>query len=174
MAAIAVVLVGVVIWKVWPSAANTGKSKSPKISVVHEVKNAPFNFMVPSPNAAWSYDEKSLTFDPDKGVMKYILRLNFAQADLTVSQQVMPDELKVPKSSKLSAFIQASNVVRSQQAGDGTLYFVAALQNGAQANGADAVIYATDDILLFGRTGSILGYDAWANLMASMRKQASK
>jgi hypothetical protein len=86
----------------------------------------------------------------------------------------MPDELKGQKSPKFMEFIQSSNVVRSQQAGDGTVYYVAALQNGAQANGATSVIYVTDKILMFGRAGGLVGYDAWASMLSQMREQAAK
>jgi hypothetical protein len=150
------------------------KSPGPTIKVVQEIKKAPFNFLVPGTSDAWSYDGKSLTFDPERGVTKYNVKLKYANADVAISQQVMPDQLKPQKSPKFMEFIQTSNVVRSQQAGAGTIYYVAFVQNGAQANGADAVIYATNDILMFGRTGSALGYDAWANLMTSMIKQDSK
>lgn len=169
-----VVLAAGVGW-VWSSLARpAAKSSSPKIGVVHDVKDAPFNFLVPGANAAWTYDTSSQRFDPDKGVMQYGVKLTYSNDVVTISQQLMPDELKPVKSDKFMAFINSSNVVRSQQAGPGTLYFIGMNQVGGSAPGTDAVIYATDDILLFGRTGSVVGYDAWAGLMASMKKEASK
>jgi hypothetical protein len=46
---------------------------------------------------------------------------------------------------------------------------MSALQNGSPAKGADTIIYATDNVLLFGRSSAILGYDAWAKLLASLK-----
>jgi hypothetical protein len=169
-----VVVVGVVaeIGRAGSSRAHT--SQKPAIKVVQDVKDAPFDFLVPGVSAAWTYDAKSLTFDADKGVMKYGIKLNYANTDVTISQQRMPAELGSRETPKFKEFIVSSNVVRSQQAGNGTVYFIAMMQNGAQAPGADAVIYATNDILMFGKTGSLLGYDAWTALMDSMSKQSSK
>jgi hypothetical protein len=170
-----VLVLSAVAGKVWSlSAGKVAKHPGAKISVVQNVKNAPFNFLAPGDDDAWTFNEKSMTFDPERGVLKYGMRLKYADQDLTVSQQVMPDELKGQKSPKFMEFIQSSNVVRSQQAGDGTVYYVAALQNGAQANGATSVIYVTDKILMFGRAGGLVGYDAWASMLSQMREQAAK
>jgi hypothetical protein len=53
--------------------------------------------------------------------------------------------------------------------GRGTLYYLPALSNGAPAAGADTVIYATNEVLLFGRAERVVGYDGWSKLMGAMK-----
>ena len=136
--------------------------------MVKDASRSGFDFWVPLPNSDWTFDAKSPVFDSSKGVVDYQVKLA-SGVGVTVSQQVMPEELK-PRdvSPKFNQFILNSNVTLSEPAGKGKAYFRAAESNGAQANGADSVIYATDNILMFGQSSEIIPYDKWAKLLAAM------
>ena len=149
--------------------AKTGVSATPVVASTTSIEAANFNYLSPSTSPDWSVLAGSQAFDKAKNLVKYTVVLNNNNVHVTVSQQVMPTALK-PRSSKAFAdFIAGSKVSRSQDAGAGTLYFLPALVNGAVANGSDTVIYATDDVLLFGRSEAVIGYEAWAKLISAMR-----
>jgi len=147
---------------------NHQKVQQSTLTVVKDASKAGFDFLVPAPSTDWTFDPKSPVFDASKGVVDYQLKLA-SGTDVTISQQVTPDELKpVDTSTKFNQFIMNSNVSLSQPVGKGKAYFRAAMSNGAPANGADTVIYATDNILMFGQAGEILPYDKWTKLLAAM------
>lgn len=152
-------------------ASLTHPKQSPNIKTteVLDVKKADFPYLVPGKDDAWKYDATSPVYDKTTGVVKYAVRLNYTQVDITFSQQKMPDALKPRDSAKFTGFINNANPARSQNTGRGTVYFLAALQNGAPANGADTVIFATDDVLMFGKAGRVVGYDAWTKLLGTMK-----
>lgn len=155
-----------------PSLAKPHKTATGNVKVNNslEIKKADFNYLVPGTDDAWTFDEGSVAFDSSTGVVKYAVKMKYSGATVTFSQQTMPGEFKPRQTNnKFMAFINSANPTRSQDAGEGTVYFLAAMQNGAAANGADTVIYATDDILMFGKTGQIVGYDGWAKLVGSMQ-----
>ena len=135
---------------------------------VLDVDRADFNYYVPGSSDAWTFDKKTAVFDKTSKIVKYGVKLNYSGTMVTMTQQKFPDDLKPRGSTKFLNFIDSVNPSRSQEAGKGTLFFKATLQNGAPANGSDTVVFATDDVLMFGRSASVLGYDAWAKLMASM------
>lgn len=135
--------------------------------------NAAFPYLVPK-HKDWDFKSDSVVFDQGKGVVKYQVVLKDPSLPVVISQQVMPSELKPQTSAKFNQLVLSSNVVRSQEAGKGKVYFQAALTNGAQANGATNVMYATDDILLFGHAPMVMGYDKWAELLSSMELTGKK
>lgn len=135
---------------------------------VLDVDRANFGYYIPGTSDAWKFDKSKAVFDKTSGIVKYPVTLTYASTTVNITQQKFPDNLKPRDSGKFQNFIDSANPVRSQDAGKGRLYFMAALQNGAPANGSDTIIYATDDVLMFGRASTVLGYDAWAKLIASM------
>jgi len=148
---------------------KTGTSAvSNAVSDVATIDGATFSYLVPGKSADWSVLGTGQAFDKAKGVAKYTIVLNNNNVHVTMSQQAMPVALMPRGSVAFSNFINGSKVSRSQDVGDGTLYYLPALYNGAPANGTDTVIYATDSVLLFGRAESIIGYDAWAKLVGSL------
>jgi hypothetical protein len=150
----------------------TGRDSSAQ-GAATTIGHAKFAYLIPK-NRDWELQSNSVVYDEGKGVVRYQLMLKDADLPLVMSQQVMPDELKPQTGAKFDQLVLASNVVRSQAAGKGKVYFEAALTNGVQANGATNVIYATDDILMFGHAPTVLAYDKWVALMASMEKTAAK
>lgn len=155
-----------------PDFKNFGKplvSNNIKTMEVLGIDKANFNYLIPGKSDAWSYDETSPAFDSTTGVVKYAMKMKFSQVNVTISQQKFPEKLESRKSDKFMSFVTSSNPSRSQDVGRGTVFFMAALENGAPANGADTIIFATDDVLMFGRAGRVIGYDAWANMLATMK-----
>jgi hypothetical protein len=170
------ILVGGVIFatKLSPKVASGSKS-SDKITAVNEPTKAVFPYLVPKTDPAWEYNSDSTVFDQTKGIIKYKMTLNGTNTTVTISQQKLPEELKpIPNSAKFNAFIIASNVNYSQPVGAGKAYFRVAQQNGAPARGATTVIFATNDVLLFGQSGSILDYDKWSKLLGSMQLTSAR
>jgi hypothetical protein len=146
------------------------KSGNVKNYEVANVRDAKFPYLVPGKNAAWEYDEKTIAYDKAKDVVKYGVRLNNSQANVTFSQQKFPKDLESPKSPKFMAFVNDSNPTRSQDTGRGTVYFLSSLENGVETTkGADTIIFVTDDVLMFAKAGRIVGYDGWSQLLATMR-----
>ncbi|HEY2003905.1 MAG TPA: hypothetical protein VGH44_02210 [Candidatus Saccharimonadia bacterium] len=147
---------------------NNQKVQQGTLTVVKDASKASFTFWVPAASPDWTFDPKSPVFDASRGVVDYQMKLTGGTI-VTISQQVMPDELKPwDTSAKFNQFISQSNVTMSEPAGKGKAYFRTTLTNGVPANGADTVIYANDDILMFGQAGEILSYDKWAKLLAAM------
>lgn len=154
---------------------NGSPQNSHKLTIVKESSQQIFPYLVPKADPAWQFDAKSPVFDQTKGIVKYNVILVNSNSTVTISQQKMPQELKpVPSSAKFNKFIIDSNVTFSKPVGPGTAYFREALKNGVSANGATTVIYAANDSLLFGQSGTILDYDIWAKLLGSMQLVSSK
>jgi len=155
-----------------PGGSHQQQAQQGKLTVVKDASKAGFDFLVPTASNDWQFDVKSPVFDASKGVVNYKVKLADG-SNVTISQQPMPDELKPwDSSAKFNQFINVSNVTMSEPVGNGKVYFRAALTNGAPANGATSVIYATDDILMFGQAGEVLGYDKWAKLLEAMKPQS--
>jgi hypothetical protein len=139
---------------------------------VSAISDANFNYLVPAKDAAWKFDATSTAFDPQKGIVKYLVTLTQGGVGVTLSQQVMPSELKPRGSSKFMAFINSVKATRSQDIPGGTMYSLPALSNGAPTtNSADTVVYATNDILMFGRSDYVVDDSVWAKLLGSLQKQ---
>ncbi len=162
------------LWTAVPEVVKTATSKpSPtaanKLGEVTTINNASFGYLIPGKDASWLFDDKSTAYDDAHGVVKYLVKLTYAQVEVTISQQAMPGELAPRGSDKFNAFINDSKAVRSQDAGPGKIYFLPTLENGAPSStSADTVIYATDNILMFGRANRAVRYGVWAQLLASM------
>ncbi len=156
----------------WASAGRVGQAQQlqGKTDEVTSIDNAKFSYLVPARDAQWQFDSSSTAYDQAKGIVKYLVTIKQGSVGVTISQQAMPADLRPRGSGKFAAFINNLKATRSQDAGSGKAYFLLALENGAPADGSDTVVYATDDILMFGRSGSILDYDVWAKLLASMQK----
>ena len=150
--------------------SNTNGSQSPSApDQPTDVKAANFAYLVPGSSAAWKQDDGQSAFDPAKGIVKYGVTFTNAKVGANVTQQVFPDQLKPRGGDKFRTFIANANPARSADLNGGTLYFLAALKNGVQANGTDTVIFARDDILMFGQARGILGWDAWTQMVSSMK-----
>lgn len=133
------------------------------------IKDANFTYLVPRKSESWEFDESTAAYDKQKDVVKYGVTLNNAQVNVVFSQQKFPEDLKPRKSNKFMAFINDSNPTRSQDAGEGTVYFLSSLENGVPTtDGTNTIIYATDDILMFGKAGKLVGYDGWVELLTAM------
>lgn len=139
-----------------PSSTSTGAS------------GVNFAYLVPSQSADWTFDSTQIVFESDKGLVKYSVGLTNAKVSVTITQQSLPSKLRPKGSSEFEAFIAGAKPTRSTVAGLGTVYYLPALKNGSTANGSDTIVFATNDILMFGRSDSVLGYDAWAKLLAAM------
>lgn len=155
-------------------SVNGQKVNKGTLTVVKDASKASFDFWVPASSPDWTFDPKSPVFDATKGVVDYQMKLA-SGSNVTISQQVMPAELMpYDTSAKFNQFIMSSNVALSEPVGKGKAYFRAAVSNGAPANGADTVIYATDQILMFGQAGEIMPFDKWAKLLAAMQPLSSQ
>jgi hypothetical protein len=153
-----------------PAAQTAGKTaEGDKLGNISE---AGFGYLVPDDSPSWTLDVPSETYDSNKGVAKYNLKLGSNDTAVTISQQSMPAQLLPRTSAAFTAFVEGNKPTLSVEAGDGTLYFLPALQNGVQASGSDTVIYATDSVLMFGKSERVVGPTDWAKLM-SMMKPAS-
>jgi hypothetical protein len=134
---------------------------------------ASFDYLIPGKSTAWKMDDGQSVYDPGKGIVKYQVTFNNAKVDASITQQVFPDQLKPRSGDKFTAFINNSKPSRSADVNLGTVYFLPMLQNGAlAADGTDTVIFARDDVLMFGQASGKLGWDAWTQMMASMQKHS--
>jgi hypothetical protein len=145
------------------------KASPEKDSQLTTIDNANFKYLVPGTDEAWTFDDKQTAFDQGKGLVKYAVKMNNANIEATITQQELPMKLKPRGSQEFLGFIDGLKPTRSTDAGKGKLYYLPALKNGAPANGSDTVVYADDAILMFGRSDGVLGYDAWAKLMGTMK-----
>jgi hypothetical protein len=134
-----------------------------------DITNANFAYMKAKDSADWTLNLNSQTFEQKKGLVKYVVKLANAGTLVTISQQAMPAQLLPRDSKNFNQFIESNKPTRSVDAGSGKLYFLPALQNGVLANGADTVIFATDNVLLFGRAERVVGYDGWTKLLGAMK-----
>ncbi len=161
--------------KTLPKLVSGPAKTSDNLTIVKENSKAVFPYLVPKADSAWQFDASSTLFDQTKGVVKYNLILKQGNSKVTISQQKLPDELKpVPNSAKFNQFIIASNVNYSVSIGAGKAYFRVAQQNGAPASGATTVIFATNDVLLFGQSGTILSYDEWSKILGGMQLSGAR
>jgi hypothetical protein len=159
---------------VTPTLTQVRGGERSEAGVAASVSKAKFSYLAPDNDKAWKLDDKSLVYDESKGVVKYQIAQKDGGATIVISQQKLPDDLKPQTSAKFTQFILASGVARSQEVGLGKVYFQQALLNGAPANGATTVIYATDDILLFGHAGMVLDYAKWSKLLGDLRMVSPK
>lgn len=156
--------------KAKPAASTSAKSAGgdARDSIVG-IENASFAYLSPGADKNWAIDEGSKAYEDSKGVVKYTVKLKNSGTSITISEQIMPADL-VPKGSEaFLKFIAASKPTRSNDLSEGTLYFLPALQNGVPASGSDTVIYATNEVLMFGRAERVVGYEGWMALMSAMR-----
>jgi hypothetical protein len=147
------------------SAVATGNDSDP----TEPIQKATFEYLLPGYSSGWKMDDDSKAYVPSKSIVKFNLLLGATAT--TITEQMLPPALAPRQSAAFQSFVMGSKVSRSQDVGSGTLYFLPALQNGAPANGADTIIYATDEVLMFGRSGSVVGYDKWVKLFESMKKR---
>jgi hypothetical protein len=154
--------------------AKQAVQKKAQDSKVTSIDYANFAYLKPGSDADWTLDDSGMAFDQGKGIVKYVVTLKNGNVGVTISQQVMPAQLRPRKSVKFQEFITEEKPAQSQDLGSGTVYYLPALENGAPASGSDTIIYATDDILLFGRAGRVLNYETWVKLLSSMNKTAPK
>jgi hypothetical protein len=149
---------------------------SKPVGQVASVQNANFSYWVPGSDTDWTYDPKSIAVDSQHGVITYAVK--FAGGDVTqakISQQRMPDPLKPVGGVSWKHFIQQEKPVTNQSAGDGTIYYLPALANGTQvSDGSDTIIFASDDILLFGQSTGVLKAAQWSKLIGSMTKRSAQ
>ena len=133
------------------------------------IDQAGFNYLLPGGDSAWTLDTQSETYDSDKKVVKYALKLTNADTAVTISEQVMPAELLPRGSAAFMTFVNSNKPAVSMDLGSGSLYFLPALENGVPAAGADTIIYATDNVLLFGKAERVVGQSAWTKLIGEMK-----
>jgi hypothetical protein len=155
-----------------PAAAGSGAvttAKGGPGDSLSNITDASFGYLLPGASSAWTVQGGSKTYDSKKGLVKYNVKLTNAGTLVTVSQQVMPADLLPRDSAAFNQFMESNKPTRSADAGGGKLYFLPALQNGSPAAGADTVIFATDNVLLFGRAESVVGWDGWTKMMAAMK-----
>ncbi len=153
--------------------ANTGTTAANGPDAPTDVSNAKFDYLVPGKSDAWKMNDGQTAYDPDKGIVKYEVTFTNAKVAATVTQQVFPDQLKPRGGDAFRAFVAKSNPSRSADVNGGTVYFLQFLQNGApSSDGTNTVIFARDDVLMFGQARGMLGYDAWTKMMASLQKAA--
>jgi hypothetical protein len=137
------------------------------------ISGANFDYLIPGKSANWTMSSDQTAYDPAKGIVKYEVTFNNAKVNAAISQQVFPDQLKPRDGDKFSKFIENSKPSRSADVNSGTLYFLPYLKNGSPAqDGTDTVIFARDDVLMFGQSQGMLGWDAWTQMMASMKKHS--
>jgi hypothetical protein len=137
------------------------------------ISAAKFNYLIPGKSAAWKMEDSQTAYDPAHAIVKYQVTFINAKLDAVITQQVFPDQLKPRRGDKFTAFINSSKPTRSADVNSGTVYFLPALQNGQlSASGTDTVIFARNDVLIFGQAHGILGWDAWTQMMASMQKHS--
>jgi hypothetical protein len=179
--AVLVLAVAAVLVEVGRELGNHDSGHTPKsnhkvntVGKISDVKNATFDYLEPADQSDWDFDDKSVIFEQENGIISYHINLKKAGTTVVVSEQQMPDDLKPQSSTKFTQFILSSNVSRSQDAGIGKVYFQPALSNGAPTEGSTTVIFATDDILMFGRAGKVLDYETWTMLMGAMRMVSPK
>jgi hypothetical protein len=150
------------------AAGNSSKSKAPKnVTVVTDASHATFAYLVPSDTGNWQMNAQRPVFDKTEGVVSYTVHDESDNTDVTISQQPLPSQLT--SKNGINTFIANSNVVASQKAGNGTLYFRAEQTIGGSSSGAVTVIYMMKNVLMFGASGQPLSYSTWAKLMASMQ-----
>jgi len=134
---------------------------------------AKFDYLIPGSSDAWKLMDGQSAYDSDKKLVKYGVLFAHAQVAAGITQQVFPDNLKPRDGDAFKAFIVKANPARSVDVNGGTLYFLPMLDNGAPStSGTDTVIFARDDVLMFGQAKGMLGWDAWTQMMASMKKHS--
>jgi len=133
------------------------------------IVDANFSYLMPSNDDAWTMQASTETYDASKGLVKYEVKLKNAGTVVTISQQAMPSTLMPRDSAAFNEFVESNKPTRSMDAGSGKAYFLPALQNGVPANGADTVIFATNEVLMFGRAERVVGYDGWTKLLSTMK-----
>ena len=146
-----------------------GSTLAGKVSIV---QNANFAYWVPGSDPGWTYDPKSKAVDPAHGVITFAVNFTGSpQIKVKISQQQMPDTLKPVGGGSWKHFIDQEKPVTDQPVGDGTIYYLPSLVNGVQASdGSDTIIFASDDILMFGRASEVTKSAQWSKLIDSMTK----
>ena len=147
-------------------SSGTGGPDQPAV-----LSAANFHYLVPGKSANWSMVDGQSAYDSAKGIVKYQVTFANAKISASITQQVFPDQLKPRGGDKFLSFINNTKPTRSADVNSGTLYFLPMLKNGAPTtDGTDTVIFARDDVLMFGQAQGLLGWDAWTQMMASMQK----
>jgi hypothetical protein len=159
---------------VFPKRVHTQPAAN-KTGQVTSIDNADFAYLAPKTDPDWTFDAKQTAFDQTKGVVQYKVTFNNDGVSVTISQQVMPEQLKPRGSEKFIGFVRDQKPMRSQEVGEGTVYYLPALQNGAPApDGSDTIMFATDDILLFGRASVVVKSAEWTKLLGSLKAKSPK
>lgn len=154
--------------------AHPAANQPRQVTIVTDASHATFTYMVPSSSKDWQMASQPPQFDQTKGVVSYMIHSKANNTDVTISQQPMPAALKSQNSSAFNQFMVNSNVVLSEPAGSGKLYFRAAqtVGNGSSGSGggtASTVIFTAPSVLMFAAAGTPLKYAAWVQLMSSMQ-----
>ena len=134
-----------------------------------DLSKAKFAYLLPGKSADWKLADGQSAYEAGKGIVKYQVMFTNAKVNASISQQVFPGQLKPRDGDKFMKFVDGTKPTRSADVNRGTVYFLPALQNGAPANGTDTVIFARDDVLMFGQSQGILGWDAWTKFVSSMQ-----
>lgn len=169
--AVVAVAVLVLVWgvgKLFHHSKPKGKTVQSKLTVVTDPTKAGFNYLVPSADGI-QFDAQSPVFDSSKGVVDYEVVADGSQ--ITISQQPMPADLQPwATSQKFQAFVVSSDVAVSEPVANGKIFFRQAIQNNAPAVGeTDTIIYATNDILMFGQGTNFVSYSEWVKLVNAMQ-----
>lgn len=154
-----------------PKTAVTPMSQSAQQQLAptsSSTSRAPFRYLAPKTDAAWNAALDAKYYDGATGALKYVVTLKQGNVLVAISQQNMPEKLKPRGSANFMAMINDAKITNSRDIGQDTLYFIPALMNGVPANGATTVIYATDSILLFGKSDSVVSFDNWEKLIKSL------
>jgi hypothetical protein len=164
-----VVGVGLVVQETAKLVSTTVKvdTHTSQAQVVH---NANFNYLVPGPDADWSFDQKTVAQDQTKGLVEYKVQWVNLATTVTVSQQQLPAQLKPRDGNKFAGFIGDQKPAKSEDVGLGKAYYLPFMVNDELSDtSTNRVIYATDDILMFGQSNRQLSYDLWSRLLLSMQ-----
>jgi hypothetical protein len=155
-----------------PQIVGQGKvvagQKSARVETA-KISEAKFDYLVPADDGVWISDPAGEVYDVTTGVVKYGIQRQGKSTTIAVSQQVFPSALESRQSEKFTNFTKQYKVVTNRVAGKGTAYFMPALENGQPSTGTDTAIFANDKILMFARSNSILSYEDWVGLLASMK-----
>lgn len=147
--------------------AADGQSANPD-QLTH-IKEASFSYLTPKLDPDWDFDLDSLVYDASKELVRYVFAFHNSGVQVAVTQQPLPAELMPRTSAAFDAFIQDNKVSRSQDVGQGTVYFLPALKNGVPGAGSDTIIFATDSILMFAKADSLVGYDPWLKYIEKLQ-----
>ncbi len=129
----------------------------------------PFTYLSPKSDPAWGYHPDTIVYDAKAGVAKYLLAFkDNGGFNVTLSQQQMPATLKPRTSANFKQLITDAKASKSFDVGLGTVYLVPAFSGPGSVVGSATAIFATDDILMFGRTDQVTSDANWTKIFQAM------